>query len=506
MTTQATPAGTPPSEVRIRMYRQGLGDCFLLRFPREEPDADTFNILIDCGLITVAKGAKAKMQKVVADLAAETKSRLDVVVMTHEHWDHVSGFSVQQTQALFDTFTIGEVWYAWTEDRSNALGKKLRAERAAKLETLQKAAFGIGALGASDKEAGQRASCMRSLLRFFGVGAQDETQLGADGAVPHIGKTRAAFEYLLGRSDVQNRFLHPKNDPLSLPGVPGVRVFVLGPPEDEGMIKRSAPTKKGHEVYEFAGDLAKDANLGAAFERLAMTPADAATAAISDDDGPFDAALRRGFTPPLQSSAALDSLVKDTWQDSTKAWRRIDADWTMAAEELALDLDNHTNNTCLALAFELSPGGKVLLFPADAQVGNWLSWQQVRWQIKEGSATREVTGPQLLGQTVFYKVGHHGSHNATLRELGLEQMTSPDLVAFLPVFAEQARSSGWKEMPFEPLVGRLAESTKGRMVFSDDERGAPDAKALHKLPDAQRQRFLADLHIDTLYYEYRIAF
>jgi len=33
-----------------------------------------------------------------------------------------------------------------------------------------------------------------------------------------------------------------------------------------------------------------------------------------------------------------------------------------------------------------------------------------------------VTGPDLLARTVFYKVGHHGSHNATLRQQGLEQM------------------------------------------------------------------------------------
>src|SRR5205085_6914038 len=56
------------------------------------------------------------------------------------------------------------------------------------------------------------------------------------------------------------------------------------------------------------------------------------------------------------------------------SWRRIDDNWLGAANNLALQLDADTNNTSLALAIELSPGGKVLLFPGDAQVGSWLSW------------------------------------------------------------------------------------------------------------------------------------
>lgn len=33
-------------ELIVRMYRQGLGDCFLLTFPGEPKP---FNLLIDCG-------------------------------------------------------------------------------------------------------------------------------------------------------------------------------------------------------------------------------------------------------------------------------------------------------------------------------------------------------------------------------------------------------------------------------------------------------------------------
>ena len=35
--------------VKVRMYRQGLGDCFLVSLPRH--NCQTFYLLIDCGVI-----------------------------------------------------------------------------------------------------------------------------------------------------------------------------------------------------------------------------------------------------------------------------------------------------------------------------------------------------------------------------------------------------------------------------------------------------------------------
>ena len=37
----------PASGVKVRMYRQGHGDCFLLAFPR--PNGQPAYVLIDCG-------------------------------------------------------------------------------------------------------------------------------------------------------------------------------------------------------------------------------------------------------------------------------------------------------------------------------------------------------------------------------------------------------------------------------------------------------------------------
>jgi len=495
-TSKSTKAAS--DQVHVRMYRHGLGDCFLVRFPKD--GGGSFNILIDCGLIGVATNPKDVMQKVVANIDQVCDNHLDLVIMTHEHWDHASGFSTQQAQDAFKKIDIDAVWYAWTEDPANTLGKKLRKERAAKVNALQSAAVALRNSGS--KLGADRADRVESILQFFGVESTANLhELAAEGKSAAMGKTRGAFEYLAQRRGVKVRYCHPKNPPTVFRGVEGVRAYVLGPPEDESLIKRSSPTKKGKEVYEFASDFAMDANLAAAFERLHNT-----SGAVGGADCPFEASLC--IFPGKESRAVppkLTALMADTWDRPDVDWRRIELDWTSAVETLALNLDSHTNNTCLVIAFELVKSGRVLLFAADAQVGNWLSWQETNWRVKDGDTTRSVTGPELLQRTVFYKVGHHGSHNATLRSLGLEQMTSDDLVAFVPVFKDQAMKNRWREMPFDPLVKRLQEKTGGRLVFSDPKKSAPTKESLSGLSSGQKNAFITGLTADPLYYEYSFA-
>ncbi|UUZ53612.1 MBL fold metallo-hydrolase [Massilia sp. H-1] len=462
--------------LRIRMYRHGLGDCMLLRFRKEDGEG-TYNVLIDCGLITVASEPQAKMQRVARDIAEACKdgkkARIDVVVMTHEHWDHVSGFHPAQAGPVFDEMDIGEVWYAWTEDPRNELGKRLRAERAEKVQALAHAVAAFGARPGMEA----RASELGAMLGFFGI------ELGA-AAGAKIGRTRQAFDYLMNRQNVRTRYLEPGKAPRSLPGVPGLRVYTFGPPQDEGMIKRSAPTKKGREVYELSAEQRLANNIGAAFERMAA----GAGPDTSGDDCPFDPILRRQVDPSNQRyTRNLGALIDNVWNEPGQDWRKIEMDWTQAAETLALNLDSHTNNTCLVLAFEFTDTGEVMLFPADAQVGNWMSWQDLRWNVKTATGTQEITAPDLISRTVFYKVGHHGSHNATLRTLGLEQMTSEELVAFIPVSKEEAQKNRWMGMPFNPLVKRLGEKTYGRLLVADEPK--PGEHQLGKLSKAALKRF-----------------
>jgi hypothetical protein len=222
---------------------------------------------------------------------------------------------------------------------------------------------------------------------------------------------------------------------------------------------------------------------------------------------PFDQTYARLFQPPSSgiggtppSTTRTDAFLHRYYYgptsdpaDPDQSWRRIDGDWLGAAAEMALALDSATNNTSLVLALELEATGQVLLFAADAQVGSWLSWHDLRWSLPERA---EVTGADLIRRTSFYKVGHHGSHNATLRDRGLEMMDSPGLVAFLPVHEETAIRMGWNRMPLPGLVEALTRRCEGRLVRADrsyaETRGQTRAE----------QEFQRHLTETELYYEW----
>jgi len=263
----------------------------------------------------------------------------------------------------------------------------------------------------------------------------------------------------------KQQYLKPKCPPLTIPGVEGVRVFVLGPPVDRKYLLAAGPSGTPGEVYT---EMALAAAMGAAGDQSAG----------GEEFQPFAGNFR------ILTDVACEH--KDDFKffhehygfekDDQEAWRRIDLDWQYAAESLALKLDSATNNTSLVLAIELMNSGRVLLFPGDAQVGNWESWHEGDWSEENGLAKGEkITAKDLLGRTVLYKVGHHGSHNATLREQGLEMMTSPELVAMIPVDEEWAlrrKPRPWK-MPFNPLYSDLKVRTKGRILRIDSGIAEP---------------------------------
>src|SRR5262249_16788187 len=77
--------------IKVRMYRQGLGDCFLITIPRKNHRA--FYAVIDCGVILGTANAGTVMTEVVEHIIQTTGGHIDLVAATHEHWDHISGFN-----------------------------------------------------------------------------------------------------------------------------------------------------------------------------------------------------------------------------------------------------------------------------------------------------------------------------------------------------------------------------------------------------------------------------
>ena len=424
----------PESGVTVRMYRTGLGDCFLLAFRGR--DGSPVYMLIDCGVHGQYKGGGERIGKIAEHIQASVGQRLHVVAVTHEHADHISGFD--SAREVFLALEIGEAWLGWTEKPGDPEAGALKTRHSMMLDALVEAQQ---KLAAADP---QTAEGVEGLLGFFGARGSDAL---------NVVRERAK----------EAKYFKPKCAPLRLPGVDGVRVFVLGPPEDRRSLMSSDPTGKAGQVYE------EDAFAAA------LMAAEGALSSLVETAQPF-AGNYRVPVDLVQERKDLYGFFHEHYgfgETDAEAWRRIDSDWRNPSAELALKLDSATNNTSLVLAIELEKSGRVLLFPGDAQVGSWASWHEGGWTEENGLARGEtITAKNLLNRTVLYKVGHHGSHNATLKDKGLELMVSEELTAMIPVdesWALERKPNPWR-MPFGPLYEDLERRTKGRILRSD--RGA----------------------------------
>jgi hypothetical protein len=300
--------------------------------------------------------------------------------------------------------------------------------------------------------------------------------------------------------------------------VPGTDVlaYVLGPPRSDARLRQMDPSRRDPETFDRPNR--EPATTGVDFARpdptfslrsmveshspfnafvLPLLGPDSPTESgdvgyeiaaaeqeVYERSFPFDRS-RRVSLPVAEAAAASDGAADGpaspypalaAYFNEINAWRRIDFDWLAGAEAFALQADSLTNNTCLVLAFELPPQPNaernVLLFVGDAQVGNWLSWDEIeRWHPIDGVAPSRAQPDvaDLLRRVVFYKVGHHGSHNATLKARGVERMRADQkLTAFVPVSVPMARMiKDWCDLPLDALLDALAERTGRRVVLAD---------------------------------------
>ena len=455
-------------DIRVRMYRQGLGDCFLISFCAAGCKQ---HMMIDCGVLTGTQGGEANIIRAVEDILAVTGGKIDVLVITHEHWDHVSGF-VQAREQLSGA-SIGEIWLAWTEKDSHPVAIQLREHR-------KKAKAGVEAARARLKQA-------KSLAATQSTKFLEELALfdGEPLAANARRTTADAMSWVREHESAGIKCLQPGGKAFEPAAIPGIRVYVLGPPENVTQSRKDRPSKRNPEVYQ----LASGANPGLLAALQFPSNHRFATS-------PFDSSFQLGAAQQTASHWLREHYeVADTW-------RRIDDDWLGSSETLALQLDSDTNNTSLVLAIENIATGQILLFPGDAQVGNWLSWHDHAWTYERpnGVVVKRTIG-DILASTVLYKVAHHASHNATLNAKGLELMTHPDLVALIPVDAVKASRLEW-EMPFDPLLERLQEKTGGRVIRSDT--GVPAARPAG-VPERTWREFTQRVITTELYVEYQLA-
>ena len=457
--------------VRIRMYKQGLGDCFLVSFM--EKKSSQFNIMIDFGVLLGTEDAQKEMGKVAQDIKDTANNEIDILVVTHEHWDHISGFS--QAKDIVDKLKIKQIWMSWIEDSNNELARQILEKQNKKLETIKLAYDNLSKINNTNLKPSQKQgfnNYLRAYSSFFSIYGLNEFGIAA------APSTHEIFEGLKNRQNTRTLYLEPGKKAIEPEEIEGVRIYILGPPTSEKDLKRMNPSKNQSEVYtDFAASSSGD-NLSVALINFGHELEEDPYKPFSSNQGiPLNEANLRNIYP--------------NYYDPANEWQKIEYDWLFSAGNLAIQVDNGINNTSLVIAIELVKSQKVLLFAADAQVGNWLSWFDYEWEINSGVGKEKVTVDDLLKKVVVYKCGHHGSHNATMKAQGLEKMTDTELIALIPVSQKMATKKGWK-MPFKPLLEALNKQTNNKVIVADEPY--PQNIKFDGKPDKEYQ---TDLYYDV---------
>lgn len=303
--------------VTVRMYTVGFGDCFLVTVTR--PGDEPWRMLVDCGVHFKGRSTHP-ISSVVADIVNEVTvdgtPRLDLVVATHRHQDHISGFA----EALWKTVEVVDVWLPWCEDPADPVSQRLRTRLDAMARTLAMR-FAASDPGSADLALNSLTNekAMTTLRQGF-AGQANRTYVSAD---------------------------HPVR--MELPRLRGGRIYVLGPTRDEAAIRRMEPAKAERWLTtEEAGSAPRHeaSPFGEAYEVRVREgersrPATRAEYEAFFSDLSVSEKLWASFTPP----AGADALVAASW------------------------LDRALNNT--SIVFVLEVGDQRLLFPGDAQWGVW---------------------------------------------------------------------------------------------------------------------------------------
>jgi len=383
--------------LRVRMYNVGFGDCFLLMLP------DKRTVLVDAGFHSQGKGSfggNELVEQIVEDVKALSgEARIDVVIATHRHQDHVYAFNSDRWADV----AVGEVWLPWLEDRANTQAMGLWKKQ--KQFALQLAAA-VPTFGLAE---GDRKN-VEFMLWNAGV---DVAGFADAGGWSNARALDCLHEGFARRDRTRPRFLPEKQafpECFQTPILPGVRVHVLGPAHDPELIEELDPEDDG-ETYRALALRAAAAGV--------MNGGAAAAAPFGDAWRVGDDEV--GFKLEPDEAERIDALAQS-------------ADAVFAATKV----DGMINSTSLVLVLEI--GKARLLLPGDAE---WGTWKRI--------LAHEEARTLLRGAT-FLKVGHHGSHNATSKTL-VEQVLPRKIPALIST--QQGDGNYRNNIPLMDLMSAL---------------------------------------------------
>ena len=481
--------GETSGALRVRMYRVGFGDFFLLTVPTKTGPQ---HILIDCG---VHAGDIKSIDDCVQDLARETKRKLALVVATHYHADHLSGFASNFDE--FAKFEVDAVWITNRLDPKHGKAAKFKAQINSVANQLQLR------LSAREDEAGQQA--LHKVQNATGA------QLGANEG----GNEKALRLLTTGFKNKPPVFYYQGGDepqlPDSLKGTIIAEILAPAPIDREGEFA-SSDNKKEQYLSVAAEEGLPSSDPLAPFEKdwpatASDYPPEAFAGYTAQEQlEKYVPESSAGYTTQEQiekyrpgSSVVLEKVIQDAQPDVLLA--------------VADAVDGTLNNQSLVILFTCQ--GKKLLFVGDAQWGNWSYWLYGK---KVTGAAPEIlqTAKSILGSIDFYKVGHHGSTNAN--PIPAVAALNPNCASMCSTESGDKKSNypvkkrpygnedKQTEVPRIKLMEEMEKQTKSRLVRSDWIKvktvdGTTDATTeakgqLAKLPANFSQ---GDLYVDYVF-------
>lgn len=311
-------------------------------------------VLIDCG----SRNAGPKAQAAASQVVADSGGHVDALVLTHRHSDHLSAFGYKASGPKLAGLSPDLILQPWTEDP--LLDDQATSPEGKHVQLLAAAQGFAAALAGNVAAAAPDASKRQQELIEYINGLS----ISNKAALKCIAGMKGKHEYLkAGATSGLGALL------------PGVAVTVLGPPTlDVCPAMKTESSSNPKQFWELQAGIAK-----------ALRP----TGQAAGGDALFPGAPT---VDPEKTPPEVRWIVG-----------HLNGIGARNLEGFVRRLDNAINNTSLILLLEV--GGKALLFPGDAQ---WESWSYALGQ----SQWRE----QLKGVDL-YKVGHHGSGNATPKKL-----------------------------------------------------------------------------------------
>ena len=457
---RAASAGSPDA-IRIRMYRVGFGDFFLLTVPTKSAGAQ--HILIDCGVHAANIGSMADC---VADLIAVTGRKLALVIVTHYHADHLSGFATQYNE--FAQFEVGAVWITNRLDPNDRQSMAFRGQIVTLASHLRLQIQLRLALNLDDDEALSAKQALAKAENALGTG------FGVAG-----GSNEKALDLVTNgfKNKPPVHYYQAGDEPDLPPTLKGaLTAQILGPsPKESGGEFAASDNKAEQYLSAVSAKGLPDTSLFQPFDR--DWPASAT-------DYPADAF--RPWKTPAEMEKALYAVQPDT---------------LAAAADL---LDGTLNNQSLVVLFTCK--GKKLLFVGDAQWGNWAYWLYGK-AVKGKDPGISEAARKILASIDFYKVGHHGSTNATpIPAVGAMPATCAAMCSTETGFPSPKRTYGSiakkTEVPRIPLMEALEEQTNRKLVRSDwiAAGNAPASPEAHEQLKTLPSNFShGDIYIDYVF-------